>query len=103
MLSQSCFTLARWFSASPNPIIICEAVTFELAPVAVGFGASQDFARAIGLPTDNAEAHLYRGKALVRLDNHDAAVRNFDRAIELDPGDAESYYERGLAHVALGD
>ena len=38
----------------------------------------------------------------MRLDNHDAAVRDFDRAIELDTGDAESYYERGSARVVLG-
>ena len=44
---------------------------------------------------------LYRGKALARLDNYDAAVRDFGRAIELD--DAESHYERGSARIELGE
>ena len=46
---------------------------------------------------------LYRGKALARLDNYDAAVRDFGRAIELDPVDAESHYERGSARIELGE
>ena len=65
--------------------------------------AVQDFDRVISLQLDNAEAHLYRGKALARLDNYDAAVRDFGRAIELDLGDAESYYERGSARIELGE
>lgn len=65
--------------------------------------AEADFAAAIKLKPDYAEAYANRGRLHVDAENWELAVADLTRAIELNPRLAEAYGNRGRAYEGLGD
>jgi tetratricopeptide (TPR) repeat protein len=67
-------------------------------------GAVDDFDAAIALAPDNADAHINKGVALVRLEGREKeAVAVLTRALDLEPRRPElAYYHRAIANEALG-
>ena len=45
--------------------------------------------------------YRHKGKALLKLERADAAIKAFNRAIELNPDDAEAYNDKGYALASL--
>jgi Flp pilus assembly protein TadD len=76
--------------------------------------AVDQFDRAIGLDPLNAEAHLMRGDALVRLGDSAGAIASLEKSLELNPGLSQAHvllgksmaeagkFEMALAHLEKG-
>ena len=64
--------------------------------------ALADFAEAIRLKPDHAEAYNNRGVAKATLGRHEDALADFAEAIRLKPDHAEAYNTRGVAKATLG-
>ena len=56
--------------------------------------ALADFAHAIKLRPDYAEAYMYRGITLARMRQFEKALAAFDRAMELRPNYADARFEK---------
>ena len=64
--------------------------------------ALADYAEAIRLKPDYAEAYNNRGAVKDALGRHDDAIADYDEAIRLKPDYAEPYYNRGTVKAKLG-
>src|SRR5471032_82656 len=64
--------------------------------------AQANFARALTVRPDHAEAHCNRGISLEILKRYDEALASFDRALALRPDDARALNNRGNVLKALG-
>ena len=65
--------------------------------------AIQEFAKAIELKADYADAYCGRGNAYLGRGEIDGAIEDYTKAIELKPKDALGYFNRGLAYGEKGD
>ncbi|HYD73848.1 MAG TPA: tetratricopeptide repeat protein [Candidatus Binatia bacterium] len=66
--------------------------------------ALADFDTAVGQNTNNAEAHLNRGTALLQLRRYGEAIAAFTTAMSLGVAEPhKAYFNRGAARESLGD
>jgi len=65
--------------------------------------AIQDYAKAIELKPDFAEAYFNRGLAYNNKGDYDRAIPDFTKTIKLEPDHAEAYNSRGIAYDHKGD
>ena len=66
-------------------------------------GAINDFATAIKLRPDYADAYNNRGIAQAMLLNYDASFADFNKAIQIKPDYGEAYFNRAIAHRNKGN
>jgi Flp pilus assembly protein TadD len=59
--------------------------------------AKTNFALAVQLDSENAQARYLLGQELARENQFEAAVSHFKRAVELDPNDPEAHFNLGVA------
>ena len=65
-------------------------------------GAIKDLTRAIELEPANAEAYFWRGTALTKSGDNEAARKDLTRALELDPRHTDARARRAWVHKMLG-
>lgn len=58
--------------------------------------ALECFSKLIELDPDHADAYIYRGNTMLKLERHDEALADFTKAIEIKPVEAVAYYNRGI-------
>jgi tetratricopeptide (TPR) repeat protein len=63
----------------------------------------KDYAEALRLKPDLADAYNNRGEARREKGNFDGAIKDYAEAIRLKPDFATAYNNRGIAHAAKGD
>ena len=69
-------------------------------------GAIDEYAQAIRIDRDRAEAYFKMGKVLLEQDEYQAAIHKFEEALEKDPvaeEEYEIYFHKGIANSNLGD
>ena len=80
-----------------------------LTPAPVSFdyayksGLNRDTTEAIGLTSDDAEAHNIRGIGYSKNGEQERAIATFSKAIDLQPNYAEPYNNRGVAYKVKGE
>ena len=65
--------------------------------------AMENFATAILLDPDNADAHFNRGTMYLERKNYPLAIRDFDAAIAGNPMDGLAFFDRALAKLRMGN
>jgi tetratricopeptide (TPR) repeat protein len=64
--------------------------------------AHENLERSINMHYDNAEAHLYLGRVLSKMEKHAGAIREFEIALQLDPGLIEAHRDLADAYTGVG-
>ena len=65
--------------------------------------AMENFATAILLDPDNADAHFNRGSIYLDRKNYALAIKDFDAAVDGNPMDALALFDRGMAKFRMGN